>query len=63
MEELLIKQIENGIRAVRMGNKKPVDVTGEINTKLERLKKLNEGMASDLNKKFVNVVIDYNNRK
>jgi hypothetical protein len=63
MEELLIKQIENGIRAVRMGNKKPVDVTSDVNNKLERLKKLNEGMATDLNKKFISVVIDYNNRK
>jgi hypothetical protein len=60
MEEILIKQIENGIRAVRLG-KSPVGL--EITTKLERLKKLNEGMAEDLNKKYVLVVKDYNNRK
>ncbi len=63
MEEILIKQINNGIRAIRLGSKKPIEVTSEINSKLERLKKLNEGMASDLNKKFVNVVNDFNNRK
>ena len=60
MEEILIKQIENGIRAVRLG-KNPVglDITGKIT----KLKLLNEGMAEDLNKKYVAVVKDYNNRK
>lgn len=61
MEEILIKQIENGIRTIRMGNKSPLEA--DVNSKLERLKKLNEGMAQDLNKKYVAVVKDYNNRK
>jgi len=61
MEEILIKQIENGIRAIRMGNKTPLEA--EVNSKLVRLKKLNEGMADDLNKKYVAVVQDYNKRK
>ena len=60
MEELLIKQIENGIRAIRLGTKRPQEV--DVNDKLERLKKLNEGMANDLNNKYVAVVGDFNKR-
>lgn len=61
MEEILIKQIENGIRAIRIGSKTPKDV--QINVQIERLKKMNEGMALELNAKYVNVVRDYSNRK
>ena len=61
MEEILVKQIENGIRAIRIGTKTPMEL--QINGQLERLKKLNEGMAQELNAKYVNVVKDYNNRK
>lgn len=61
MEEILIKKIENGIRAIRMGNKTPQEAN--INESLERLKKLNEGMYLDLNNKYVNVVKDYNPKK
>lgn len=61
MNPFQLKKIENGIRAIRMGNKTPQEAN--INESLERLKKLNEGMYLDLNNKYVNVVKDYNTKK
>lgn len=59
-EQTYIKNIENGIRAIKLGNKKPNEV--EINSQLERLKAVNIGMYDELNTKYVNVVSDYNKR-
>ena len=61
MEDLLIKQIENGIRAIRLGTKRPQEV--EVNNKLERLTKLNEGMANDLSNKYIAIINDFSKRK
>lgn len=60
-EDLYIKNIENGIRAIRMGTKEPKDVNVGLN--LAKLKPLNEGMHDDLLKKYKNVMEDYNKRK
>lgn len=60
MEELLIKQIENGIRAIRLGSKEPKDV--QVNDKLERLTKLNEGIANDLSNKYIAIINDFSKR-
>ena len=57
-EQTYIKNIENGIRAIRLGNKKPQDVN--INSQLEKLKTVNDGMYEDLNKKYVTVVNEFN---
>jgi hypothetical protein len=54
MEEQLIRLIENGIRAVKLGNKTPQEVS--VNNHLARLKVINVGMAEDLQKKYVEVV-------
>ena len=54
MEEQLIKLIENGIRAVKLGTKTPKEVS--VNAHLARLKPLNPYMAEDLQKKYVEVV-------
>lgn len=60
-EDLYIKNIENGIRAIRMGTKEPKDVNVGYN--LTKLKPLNEGMYDELLKKYKNVMEDYNKRK
>lgn len=60
-EDLYIKNIENGIRAIRLGTKEPKDVNVGIN--LTKLKPLNEGMHDELLKKYKNVIEDYNKRK
>lgn len=62
MEEFLIKQIENTIRGIKLGNKKPMDVTKRCNGHLERLKPLNPGMHDDLLGKFVSQCKVYNEK-
>lgn len=62
-EELLIKKIEDNTRAIRLGNKKPVDVAQETASAFTRLKPLNEGMHDELMKKYKAVVEDSKNRK
>lgn len=59
-EDLLITRIENGTRAIRLGNKKPSEVN--ILPDLDRLKGVNEGMYFELLNKFMNVVKDHNKR-
>jgi len=61
MEEVYIKAIESGIRAIRLGTKSPAEA--KLSQTFEKLKKLNEGMAAELMEKYKNVVKDYNNRK
>jgi len=57
MEDLLIKNIENAIRGIRLGAKSPEEANAGVN--LNKLKIINEGMYQDLLKKYVNVVSDY----
>jgi len=61
-EEIYIKNVENGIRGIRLGAKKPEDVAYVVSSNLNRLNKVNEGMFEDLLKKYENVVNDYRNR-
>jgi hypothetical protein len=60
MEEKLISIIENSIRALKMGTKKPVDVAKETNKAITALKLFNVGMAEELNKKYINAVKEFN---
>lgn len=60
MEELYIKNIENGIRAIRMGIKSPQ--TANLSSQFTKLRILNEGLAEDLMTKYKNVVSEYNKR-
>jgi len=60
-EEMHVRNIENGIRAIRMGVKAPKDTLAGIS--LNKLKTLNEGLHSDLMKKYKTVVEDYNKSK
>jgi len=56
-EELHIKNIENGIRAIRFGSKTPEEA--KVGMHLAKLKAVNEGMHDDLLKKYVNVKNDW----
>ena len=57
MEDLLIKNIENAIRGIRLGVKTPEEAKAGIH--LNKLKPINEGMYQDYLKKYINVVNDY----
>jgi hypothetical protein len=61
-EELYIKNIENGIRGIRLGVKKPEEVAPIVSSNLNRLNKVNEGMYDDLLQKYERVLNDYKNR-
>lgn len=49
-EELVVTKVENGIRSIKLGTKKPEDV--DIYLYLEKLKNLNEGLHEELLKKY-----------
>lgn len=57
MEERLIKNIEAGIRGIRLGTLTPQTANTGVN--LNKLKLLNEGLYQDYLKKYINVVNDY----
>jgi hypothetical protein len=61
VEENYIKSIENGIRGIRLGTKKPSEVN--VGANLEKLEKTNKGMYEELLTKYSNVMLDYNKRK
>jgi hypothetical protein len=61
-EEIYIKNVENGIRGIRLGAKKPEDVSEAVASNLNRLNKVNEGMYEELMRTYENVVNDYRNR-
>lgn len=56
-EETLIKNIENGIRAIRLGAKEPKGTLAGVS--LNKLKVINEGMYSDLMEKYKKALEDY----
>lgn len=63
ISEIQINKLEGFIRAIRLGNKKPVDVASDVNLAFGKLKPLNEGMHDELMKKYKQVVEDSKNRK
>lgn len=60
MEDLYIRNIENGIRGIRLGSKTPADAN--VGSPLNKLKALNPGMHDDLMAKYKNVVEEYNKK-
>ena len=60
-EDMYIKNIENGIRAIRLGTKSPKDVN--LSSSFEKLKNTNLGMYQDLLERYKHIVSDYNQRK
>lgn len=60
MEDLIIKKIESGIRAIKLNTKTPIEA--ELGVQFTRLKPINEGMYEDLMVKYKKVVSDYNQK-
>ena len=61
VEELYIKNIENGIRAIRLGTKKPSETLAPVS--LNRLKQINIGMYEDCLAKYKRILGHYNKIK
>lgn len=61
LEEQLVKNIEDGIRAINMGVKHPTETLAPNN--LNRLKSVNEGLYQDLIAKYKLAVQNYNAKK
>lgn len=59
-EQLYIKNIENGIRAIKLGTKSPLDAN--LSNQFAKLKLVNEGMHEDLIKRYKEVVTEFNKR-
>lgn len=60
-EEELIKKIEAGIRALRLGTKEPKDLgCGQA---LSKLKDINEGMYDECLTNYKIALLDYNSKK
>jgi len=57
VEECIVKNIEGGIRGIKMGTKKPQDMN--LNQSFDRLSKINEALCDDLISKYENVLSDY----
>lgn len=60
MEEIYIQNVKNGIRAIRLGVKTPIESKVAIN--LNKLKPLNEGMYEDLLKQYKIVLNEYKSK-
>lgn len=61
MEEIYINQVTNGIRAIRLGLKTPIE--SKVAVSLNKLKPLNEGMYEDLLKQYKVVLNEYKNKQ
>lgn len=57
LEDTYIENIENAIRAIRLGTKKPQDTSAGFN--LNRLKEVNPGMHEDLMKQYKAALLEY----
>jgi len=57
LEDTYIENIQNAIRAIRLGTKKPEDTNAGFN--LNRLKLINSGMHEDLMKKYKEALLEY----
>jgi hypothetical protein len=60
MEEFYIKKIENGFRGIRLGTK--TIESANVQTNLDKLKKLNEFLADDYENKYHKIKSDFNKR-
>lgn len=57
IEEICIRKIESGIRALKFKTKKPSELN--ISQYFEKLKKTNEGMHDDLFEKYRGALTEY----
>lgn len=61
IEELSIRKIENGIRGIKLGTKKPDEAN--VGYFLKKLEPLNVGMYEDYLEKYAKVMKMYNEKK
>ena len=59
-EEIIIKNIENGIRAIRLRTKTPSET--KVGVFLNKLKGLNVGMYEELLEKYKEALEEYKNK-
>ena len=57
LEDTYIENIENAIRAIRLGTKKPQDTNAGFN--LNRLKEVNPGMHEEIMNKYKAALLEY----
>lgn len=57
IEECYVRKIECGIRSIKLGNKKPSEVS--LNSVFDRLGRINDGLCDELLKKYDKIVIEY----
>lgn len=62
-EGIYIKNVENGIRGIKMGTKKPEDVAVTVSSNLNKLNPINKGMYDELLVKYEKIVNHYNTFK
>ena len=60
-EEHYVKYIECGIRAIKLGTKKPHETN--VSKFFEKLREVNDGLCDDLMERYKNVVEDYKKKK
>jgi hypothetical protein len=60
-EDLVITQIENGIRSIKLGTKKPGQV--ELDKWFDKLENINKSMCDELIMKYHNIVRDYKSKE
>lgn len=57
IEETYVKHIESGIRAIKLGTKRPDEAN--VGKYLNKLRNINDGLCDDLMDKYQNVVNNY----
>lgn len=60
IEELYVKHIECGTRAIKLGTKEPNEAN--VGKYLNKLKPLNDGLYEDLMNRYKKVIDEYNRR-
>jgi hypothetical protein len=58
IEETYVKHIENGIRGIKLGTKKPEDTN--VGKYLNKLKPINDGLYDELMERYSEVMKRYN---
>jgi hypothetical protein len=57
IEETYVKHIESGIRAIKLGTKRPDEAN--VGKYLNKLRNINDGLCDDLMERYQNVVNNY----
>ena len=61
IEETYVKHIECGIRAIKLGTKRPDEAN--VGKFLNKLREVNEGLYDDLMERYQNIVENYKKNK